>query len=83
MSKPDKIIYDIILGDYTLDMIDDIDTTHWTEDYIDVLDVLYKLKKQDKSLTMEHIYKAGGQIVFLNALNAITRVETLIEKGRL
>jgi hypothetical protein len=81
--KPDKVIYDIIAGDYTLEMIDAIDTTHWTEDFIDVLDVLYKLKKKDKSITMEQIYKEGGQIVFLNALTAVTKIENLLDRGRI
>lgn len=80
--KPDKVIYDIIEGHYTLEMIDALETSHWSEDYIDVLDVLYKLKKNDKSMTMENIYKAGGQTVFMNALSCVTRIEQLIDLGR-
>ena len=81
-QSPDKVIYDIIEGDYTVEMIDALETTHWSEDYIDVLDALYKLKKKDKSMTMENIYKAGGQIVFMNALSCVTRIEQLLDMGR-
>jgi hypothetical protein len=73
--KPDTVIFNIIEGRYTLDMIDAIDTNHWSDDYVDVLITLRKLIKKEKSLTMENIYKEGGQIPFLNAMSAMTRVE--------
>jgi hypothetical protein len=73
--KPDNVIFNIIEGRYTLEMIDAIDTNHWGDDYIDVLITLRKLIKKDKSLTMENIYREGWQIPFLNAMSAMTRVE--------
>jgi len=72
---PDHILNDIIEGEYTLEEIERIDTDHWGDDYIDLLITLTKIKKQDKSLTMENIYKAGGQIVFLTAMKVVTRIE--------
>ena len=80
--KPDNVIYNIIEGRYTLEMVDAIDTNHWGDDYVDVLLTLRKLIKKGKSLTMENIYKEGGQIPFLNAMSAMTRIEHQQDKER-
>ena len=80
--RPDHILNDIIEGRYSLLDIDRIDTDHWGDDYIDLLNVLTKIKIQDKSMTMENIYKTGGQIVFLTAMKVVTRVENEKDRGR-
>ena len=63
-------------------MVDAIDTNHWGDDYVDVLLTLRKLIKKGKALTMENIYKEGGQIPFLNAMSAMTRIEHQQDKER-
>jgi len=80
--KPDHILNDIIEGRYSLIEIEQVDTNHWGDDYIDLLTALTKIKKQDKSMTMENIYKIGGQIVFLTAMKVVTRIEAEQDRGR-
>jgi len=54
--NPELILYEILEGNMTLDMVDSIDSSLWTEDYLLLLKTLREMMACNKEMSMENVF---------------------------